>query len=123
MRIQFYDDPNGGPKPREDVRLNRLGLYMYPDNRQVAVGFDMTPFFEKPSIEVNITNARGEKAASLTVIEAMEPNFSLVMHLRDEGPTERYQVEAMVYYRSLETGRQIVHQIEKSLDATLEGEQ
>ena len=123
MRIQFYDDPNGGPKAREDVRLNRLGLYMYPENRRVAVGFDMTPFFEKPSIEVTITNERGEKASSLTVIEAMQPNFSLIMHLRDQVPTDMYQVEAVVYYQSLEEGRQIVHQIEKSLDATQEGEQ
>jgi hypothetical protein len=123
MRIHFYDDPNGSPKAREDVRFNRLGLYMYPEKRQVAVGFDITPFFEKPSIEVNITNDIGERAASLTVIEAMQPNFSLIMHLRDQVPTDTYQVEAILYYPSVEDGRQIVHQIEKNLDATQEGEQ
>jgi hypothetical protein len=123
MRIHFYDDPDGGPKAKEDVRFNRLGLYMYPENRQVAVGFDISPFLEKPSIEVTITNEMGEEAASLRVIEAMQPNFSLVMHLRDKNPTEMYQVEAALYYQSLEEGRKTVHQIEKSLDATQEGEQ
>jgi hypothetical protein len=123
MRIHFYDDPGGGPKAREEVRFNRLGLYMYPQKRQVAVGFDITPFLEKPSIEVTLTNEMGERAATLTVIEAMQPNFSLIMHLRDQVPSQRYQVEAILYYPSVEDGRQVVHQIEKSLDATQEGEQ
>jgi hypothetical protein len=136
MRIHFFDEPNGGPKPKEAVRFNGLGLYMYPENRQVAVGFDITPFFEKPSIEVTITNERGERAASLNVIEAMQPNFSLIMHLRDQVPTDSYQVEAILYYPSIDdnglsedfgpsarNGRQIVDQIEKDLDATQEGEQ
>lgn len=123
MRIHFYDDPNGGPKAREAIRFSRLGLYMYPEKRQVAVGFDITPFLEKPSIEVTITNELGERAAALTVIEAMQPNFSLIMHLRDQAATDIYQVEAILYYPSVEDGRQVVHQIEKSLDATQEGEQ
>lgn len=123
MRIHFYDEPDGGPKSKEEVRFNRLGLYMYPKKRQVAVGFDITPFFEKPSIEVRITNELGEQAANLSVIEAMQPNFSLIMHLRDQVPTETYQVKAILYYPSLGSERQVVHQIEKSLDATQEGEQ
>lgn len=123
MRIHFYDDPNGGPKAREEVRFNRLGLYMYPQKRQVAVGFDITPFLEKPSIEVTITNELGEQAATLSVIEAMQPNFSLIMHLRDQVPTNKYQVKAILYYPLDERGRQVVHQIDKNLDATQEGEQ
>jgi hypothetical protein len=137
MRIHFYDDPDGGIKNKEDVRFNRLGLYMYPENRQVAVGFDITPFFEKPSIEVIITNEFGDRAASLNVIEAMQPNFSLIMHLRDQDPTDMYQVNAILYYlssiddrqslsrdeASSEGRRQIVDHIRKDLDATQEGEQ
>ena len=136
MRIHFYDDPNEGPKAREDVRFNRLGLYMYPEDRQVAVGFDITPFLEKPSIEVTIINEVGIEAASLNVIEAMQPNFSLIMHLRDQAPTETYQVEAILYYPAIDDqearnrfeasigrGRQIVDQVKKDLDATQEGEQ
>lgn len=137
MRIHFYDDPDGGIKDKENVRFNRLGLYMYPEKRQVAVGFDITPFFEKPSIEVTITNEFGDRAASLNVIEAMQPNFSLIMHLRDQDPTDMYQVEAILYYpssideehvpsqdeASIEGRRQIVDHIKKDLDAMQEGEQ
>jgi hypothetical protein len=58
------------------------------------------------------------------------------MHLRDQVPTDSYQVEAILYYPSIDdnglsedfgpsarNGRQIVDQIEKDLDATQEGEQ
>lgn len=136
MQVHFYDDPDGGPQAKEAVRFKHLGLYMYPENRQVAVGFDITPFFEKPSIEVTITNETGERAASLIVIEAMQPNFSLIMHLRDQAPTDIYQVEAVLYYpfiddkkllqdsgSSDERDRQIVDKITRNLDATQEGEQ
>ena len=65
MDIKFFDDPFEGPKPREEVRIKQLGLYMHEDGRRVAVGFDITPFLERPSIQVTFTNERGEEAGSL----------------------------------------------------------
>jgi hypothetical protein len=124
MEIQFFDDPGRSPRTRDDVRFNQLGLYVHPGGRQVAVGFDITPFLERPSIEVTITNERQQVAATLTVIEAMNPNFSITMHLRDREPTEAYEVDASLYYISLETGEKLViDRLVKTLDVTQEGEQ
>ncbi|MCA9873142.1 MAG: hypothetical protein KC441_05790 [Anaerolineales bacterium] len=123
MQIHFYDDPGETPKSREDVRLNDLGLYVYPDGRRVAVGFNLTPFLEKPSIEVRVVNERGEPAGWLNVIETIETNFSLTMHLRDKEPTSHYEVTATVYYQTPETDRMDVHQVVKQFDATQPGEQ
>ena len=109
MRVNFFDDPLQSPRPREDVRINQLGLHVFPDGRRVAIGFDITPFLERPSIDVTVTNAVGEEAAALTVIEAYETNFSLTMHLRDKEPAQTYTVQAELYYRSPEEGRQTVH--------------
>ena len=67
--INFFDDGVELPKGREDVRLKNLGLFVYEDGRRVAVGFELTPFRERPSLEVMATNARGEAAGSMTVIE------------------------------------------------------
>ncbi len=58
----------------------------------------MTPFTERPSIEVTIINGRGEPAGSLHVIETMTPNFSLTMHLRDSATHNPYQLTAVLYY-------------------------
>lgn len=123
MHVQFFDDPADRPRNREDVRFNQLGLYMHPDGRRLAVGFDITPFVERPSILVNITNAAGEEAASLTIIETLQPSFSVTLHLRDQQPTDIYEVEVVLYYRSLDGERLVVDRRTRQLDATVEGEQ
>ncbi|MBK8988928.1 MAG: hypothetical protein IPM39_23130 [Chloroflexi bacterium] len=123
MQINFFDDPAQTPKSREDVRLNELGLYVYPDGRRVAVGFHLTPFLEKPCIEVRVVNERGETAGWLNVIETADANFSLTMHLRDKKPTTYYEVTATVYYAAPDTDRIDVHTLTRSFDGTREGEQ
>lgn len=121
MEIQFFDD--GGPKPREEVRIKQLGLYMYEDGRRVAVGFDVTPFLERPSIQVSIRTAAGKEIGSLHVIETLETNFSLTMHLRHLEAPEPLEVTATVYYATPETERVDVHTVTRRLDPSQPGEQ
>ncbi|WP_420631494.1 hypothetical protein [Candidatus Leptofilum sp.] len=123
MDIKFFDDPFEGPKPREEVKIKQLGLYMHEDSRRVAVGFDLTPFLERPSIQVTFTNESGEEAGSLHVIETLQTNFSLTVHLRDKEPTEMYEVTAVVYYATPETERVDVHTLTRTLNRTTPGEQ
>ena len=123
MRIQFYDDLDGGARSREEVRFNELGLYVYEDGRRVAIGFNLTPFLERPSILVRVTNANDEEAASLSVIEAMEPNFNLTVHLRDGGSLNPYRLEAFVYYISEDGDRQISDRQVKVFDSSKPGDQ
>jgi hypothetical protein len=123
MQINFFDDPSKTPKSREDVRLQELGLYVYPDGRRVAVGFNLTPFLEPPSLEVRVVNERGERASWLNIIETADTNFSLTMHLRDANPTTHYDVTAIVYYATPDTDRLDVHSLTRTFDATQAGEQ
>ena len=123
MNVNFFDDPSEGPRAREDVRFNRLGLYVYPDLRRLAVGFDITPFRERPSIEVRLTNAKGERAGILTVIETLDHNFHLTLHLRDREPTDSYSVVAVLYYATPETGRTDVHTLTTTIDVTEGGQE
>ena len=110
MQIQFFDDPLQMRKSREDVRIKQIGLHLYPDGRRVAVGFDLTPFLERPSLEVVVTNAVGEVAGTLNVIEALQPNFHLTVHLRDAQPASPYTVQVMAYYAQPGAARQVVDQ-------------
>lgn len=123
MDINFFENPFEGPKSREEVRIKQLGLYMHEDGRRVAVGFDMTPFFERPSLQVTFINERGEEAGSLHVIETLQTNFSLTVHLRDKEPTQFYEVTAVVYYATPETERVNVDTVTRTLDRTKPGEQ
>jgi hypothetical protein len=98
MDIQFYDDPLEQPRPREEVRIRQIGLFIYPDLRRFAFGVELTPFRERPSLEVLITNGEGEPAGALNVIETLTPNFNLTMHLRDRETANPYELTAILYY-------------------------
>ena len=122
--ISFFDDGMELGKERADVRLKNLGVFVYEDGRRIAIGFELTPFRERPSLEVIAINAHGEEAGSMTVIEALSPNFSLTLHLRDREPTADYELEAKVYYQ--EDGKRerlVVDQKQTSFDATQVGDQ
>ncbi len=120
--VQFFDSSFTMPKAREDVKFNQVGLFVYDDQRRVAVGFDITRFLEGPSIEVTITNDNGEPAGSLTVIETASANFSLTMHLRDKNPTDLYHLKATLYYGKPDSERMDVYTYEATFDVSKPGE-
>jgi len=127
MQIHFYDDPAMGRRPREEVRFNQLGLYVYEDHKRVAVGFDITPFLERPSIQVTVLNEEGQEVSNLTVIEAMQPNFNLTMHMQmpqeDDKPPDNYRLEATLYYRSADGERQVVDRETRTFSPSKTGQQ
>ena len=104
MRIEFFDDPLQTPKPPEEVRLKQVGLFVHEGGRRVSIGFDMTPFLQRPSVEVRMVNGNDELAATLSVIEVLQPNFSMTMHLRDKQPTDLYTVDVVLYYNVFAEG-------------------
>ncbi len=115
MNINFFDDPHDRPVMREDVRLKDIQIEVAPEGRRVAFDLELTPFIERPSIDLLLENERGEKAGALTIIETMNPRVGVVVHLRDKSPTAVYHLSATVYYASIERGkRQIVHQMQTS---------
>jgi hypothetical protein len=123
MRIDFYDDPAQPLRPPEEVRISQMELSVYPDGRRVAVTFALTPFRQRPSIDLAVTNARGERAAALTVIETLDPNLSLTVHLRDKPPAGPYEMRAALYYIFPEEGRVVVHSQAVTFDVTAPGTQ
>jgi len=98
MAFNFFTDPTDPPRPREEVRLRTITLNIYSDLRRVAFGVEISPFKERPSLDVVITNAKGEIASSLIVIESMGPSFRLTMHMRDPEVTNPYSLTAVLYY-------------------------
>lgn len=95
MDIKFYED---GPRGREETRFRQIGVFLYPEQRRFAFGIELTPFVERPSIEVYVRNGAGEPAGSLHIIETLTPNFSITMHLRDSATRNPYELTAQLYY-------------------------
>ena len=119
MNIDFFDNPDEMPRLREDVRLVRTRLEVSPEGRRLAVDLELTPFIERPTVELYLANQRGEKAGLLSIIETLDRTISVVMHFRDEEPTETYRLRIAVYYASVDTElrRQVVDSIEQTFHA------
>ena len=121
--INFFDDPAEVPKGRTDVRLLQVGFFVYEDGRRVMIGFELTPFLERPSLEINITNENGERAASMIIVDTQTPNLSMTMHLRDKEPTDTYKVDVVLYYAMPNEERELVQMETAVLDMKTLGEQ
>lgn len=124
MDIRFFDDPLESPRSREDVRIRQIGLFIHDDLRRMAFGVELTPFRERPSIEVRLFNGKDEPAGSLNVIETMSPNFNLTLHLRDAETANPYRLVAVLYYSYPEEDKEkiLVERREVSFEVDQPGE-
>ena len=120
MEIQFFDNRDDAPKNREDVRILRARTEMAPEGRRVAIDIELTPFIERPTIEIRLVNERGEPAGLTNIIESLDRILRLVMHLRDKSPAERYQAQITIYYAHIDEDmkRQQVDQLILEFEAT-----
>lgn len=86
------------PVPPEDVRIQRLNLTPDEDGRRVRVEITLTPFLQRPSLDVVITDGQGDEVASTSIIEAVNPRMSFTMHLRTTDLHAEHQVHVVVHY-------------------------
>jgi hypothetical protein len=103
MDINFFDNPQEAPRMREDVRFEKLHVEMSPEGRRVAVDVAITPFIERPTVELTLVNGQGHKAGLLTIIETLDRVIQVVMHLRDAETINPYTLRAALYYASIES--------------------
>ncbi|MCA9969659.1 MAG: hypothetical protein KC425_05565 [Anaerolineales bacterium] len=124
MDINFFEDPQEVPRGREDVRFKQIGLFVYEDLRRVAVGLELTPFLERPCIDIVVRNSDGVIAGTMVLIETLTPNITLTLHLRDKTPTARYELTAQIYYDHPEQKtRQNFHRETVAFEVVAPGEQ
>ena len=98
--IPLYDDSEEipAPKARQDVRFTQVVVKPYPDGRRVKLGFELTPFEERPSVEMSVTNLDGREVAALTLIEAMDTHFEFTVHLRGPEPKGEHAMRLILFY-------------------------
>lgn len=122
MQIHFFDDPQNQPRAREDVRIKQIGIFVQEEGRRLNFGLELTPFLERPCIDVEISNSDGVWAGSLSVIETVTPNFSLVLHLRDREARDPYHMRVVIYYTTPETERSEVDEQRLEFNSSQPGE-
>ena len=96
MDIDLIADPNLLPKPRREIKIERLTAAVLGDATRVRVEVETTPFApsDRPNIELTALAPSGDLVASVSIIETMQHSISLTMHLRDGPAPGTYRLQA-----------------------------
>ncbi len=76
----------------------------YPDGRRVALRIELTPFQQRPNLEIKAKNATGEGVGVVSVVEAMGHRMSLTFHLRGPQPAGWHELDIRLFYQVEERG-------------------
>jgi hypothetical protein len=98
----FFTEASEAPVPPAEVRVRTLDARARPDGVRVDVHLELTPFQQRPNIEVVIKNAAGSQVAALSVIEAIDPKMDFTMHIRQPEPGSSYTLAVQVFYSDVE---------------------
>jgi hypothetical protein len=94
----FNPDPDKEALPPDEVRIQNITLDPYPDGSRVRVYLELTPFLMKPHGEIQITDQSGRIVAETSFVEAVTPNFEMILHLRSFDPDGEYQGSITLFY-------------------------
>jgi hypothetical protein len=96
--VDFFN-PSEAPQPRDRVKVEKLEAKPYPDGWRVRVILDLTPFQERPSLELRVRSAEGQVVSELSVIETMIWHMEFTVHIRGiSSPVGDYVAQAVLYY-------------------------
>ncbi len=93
----FFPEDNLNRMTPEETRITSLGAEPYPDGYRLHVHIEITPFQNRPHIEVVLTDADGHEVASTSIVEPMSWKLEFTMHIRGEL-NNPYTVEAKLFY-------------------------
>ncbi len=98
MTINFFECGDV-PQPRDKIKIERLETQPYPDGWRVKVIVEVTPFQERPNLEIRLTAEGGQIVSELSVIETMHRHMEFTIHIRGvTSPAGRYVANVELYY-------------------------
>ena len=104
MDIELFE-PEDIPQLPANVKIERLTAVAYPDGWRVRLGVEVTPFLERPSLEITVHAADGRSVVpiSLSVIETMHHSMEFTVHIRGvTNPAGQYVARAELYYEAVD---------------------
>jgi hypothetical protein len=97
MELKLFG-PDETPKPRAEIRIEAVRVTPYPDGWRVKLNIDVTPFQERPSLEIYLRRD-GKPIAELSVIETMHRQMEFTLHVRGvTNAAGTYEAEVTLYY-------------------------
>ncbi|MFC1960223.1 hypothetical protein ACFLYO_05895 [Chloroflexota bacterium] len=99
MNNLFFFDSVEAPQPRDEVAITALTVEPYPDGKRIRLQIQITPFLERPNLEIYAQKIDGPVVAELSVIETMTPQLDFTLHIRGLADTAGdYDLIAELFY-------------------------
>ena len=92
------EEINNSKVPPEDVRIEKLVGEPYSDGKRIRVNLDMTPFQERPHLDMVLLNPQGNVTANISIIEPMSWKQEFTIHLREARQEGEYKLVARLFY-------------------------
>jgi len=93
----FFPEDNLERATPEETHITSISAEPYPDGRRLHVNIEMTPFQQRPHLDIAINNGIGDEVATASVVEPMTFKIEFTMHLRGELANP-YTLEAKLFY-------------------------
>ncbi len=95
----FFLDGDETLLPREQVKITSLTAEPYPDGTRVHMQVEITPFQERPNLEIFARKVDGPIVAEMSVIQTMTPRLEFTLHIRGvEDRSGAYMLRAELFY-------------------------
>ena len=98
----FADDPAIQRYSPAEMRVISLKAEPDPDLKRLHIALELTPFQQRPYIELSLKDSTGTEIASASIIEPISWKMDLNLHFRKTVEvTEKYKLEASISYPEL----------------------
>jgi len=93
----FFPEDNLNRATPEETYITSLVAEPYPDGYRLHVNIEITPFQQRPHLEVILNNGDGDEVASTSVVEPMSWKIEFTMHIRGKLKNP-YTLDAKLFY-------------------------
>jgi hypothetical protein len=95
----FLNDPNIKRYPPESIQLLDFRAQPYPDGYRIHINLELTPFLQRPNLEIVLTDSEDNVIASASIIEPTTWKLEVTLHIRKPSQNTEQQPDLMVNRR------------------------
>ncbi len=98
MKNMPLSDASQIPLPPDEVKIIDFQAEPHEDGKRVLVNLTFTPFQENPSAEILVSDQNGQEVLKVNIIETIDPNTEITIHLPPEETKGEYRITANAFY-------------------------
>jgi hypothetical protein len=94
----FFPEDNLQRTSPEETKILSLTAQPYEDGRRVRVNIEMSPFAERPHLDVTLTDTNGDEISTASFVEPMAWKLEFTLHIRTEPADGPLDLQARLFY-------------------------